>query len=150
MSCTNISSQELENIRKGLSDLSAAQQQSFILKDVVEEMLPLIQEARGKRVGWESITQRINTSLAEGLQVSAYTVRQYYYELLRTPKESGAKQSTITQKTSDEDIVGPGVVVPIGQAKAAQSGVEPKPRVERKSTVKKSSRFTKDVRPKRS
>lgn len=155
-----ISHDELGRVRQALSNLSEGQQRSFNMRDVVLAHFDLIKEARAKRVDWEEITQEISGALGGDFQASKSTIQQYYYEFRRngvgktSPMDRSEQSKTfaVSEQASanEDDIASSSVVVPIKQAKAAQSDVEPKSRVERKSAAKKSRRFTKDVRPKRS
>ncbi|MEM8809328.1 MAG: hypothetical protein AAGF01_25175 [Cyanobacteria bacterium P01_G01_bin.38] len=151
---SNISHKKLNSVEQQLAELAEAGPQSFSLKAAVEKLMPTIEAARRRKVRWPQIAKIINKALGNQ-QTSERTIRQYYYAFRNSSKGHKLEgeesrlvilgSQTGRPTTDDESVTDSSVaVLPIEQTKEAQ------PRVKQKSAAKKSRRFTKDVRPKRS
>jgi hypothetical protein len=74
--------QSLEDFHERLSSVDASWQEDFTLKEIVRKSLKPISKARRYKVSWEKIAQMLQEATEGKLEISAASVRQYYFELM--------------------------------------------------------------------
>ncbi len=86
--------QSLEDFHERLSSVDASWQEDFTLKEIVRKSLKPISKARRYKVSWEKIALMLQEATGGELEISAASVRQYYFELMeKTPKKETAKSN---------------------------------------------------------
>ncbi|WP_017302328.1 hypothetical protein [Nodosilinea nodulosa] len=73
--------QSLQDFHERLSSVDASWQDDFTLKEIVRKSLKPISKARRYKVSWEKITLMLQDATGGELDISAASVRQYYFEL---------------------------------------------------------------------
>jgi hypothetical protein len=99
--------QSLEDFHERLSSVDASWQEDFTLKEIVRKSLKPISKARRYKVSWDKIAFMLQEATGGELEISAASVRQYYFELTGKPskkeKTNRSKQSSApSQKTSSK------------------------------------------------
>jgi hypothetical protein len=86
--------QSLEDFHERLSSVDASWQEDFTLKEIVRKSLKPISKARRYKVSWEKIALMLQEATGGELEISAASVRQYYFELMeKTPKKEAVKSN---------------------------------------------------------
>jgi hypothetical protein len=86
--------QSLEDFHERLSSVDASWQEDFTLKEIVRKSLKPISKARRYKVSWEKIALMLQEATGGELEISAASVRQYYFELMeKTQKKETAKSN---------------------------------------------------------
>ncbi|MFE4105979.1 hypothetical protein [Almyronema epifaneia] len=86
--------QSLEDFHERLSSVDASWQEDFNLKEIVRKSLKPISKARRYKVSWEKIALMLQEATGGELEISAASVRQYYFELMeKTLKKETAKSN---------------------------------------------------------
>jgi len=116
----NFDRKSLEGFQDKLKAVDQSWQSNFNLKEIIRQSRPFIKKARSFKVSWEQIAVLLQEATGEGVEISAASVRQYYFELskkqckkqasethpkvLSTRKERGASGSEgeIVSSTEDE------------------------------------------------
>lgn len=73
--------QSLQDFHERLSLVDASWQDDFTLKEMVRKSLKPIGKARRYKVSWEKIALMLQDATGGELDISAASVRQYYFEL---------------------------------------------------------------------
>jgi hypothetical protein len=91
--------QSLEDFHERLSSVDASWQEDFTLKEIVRKSLKPISKARRYKVSWEKIALMLQEATGGELEISATSVRQYYFELMeKTPKEAVKSNKTKSER----------------------------------------------------
>ncbi|MBE9108393.1 hypothetical protein IQ273_03035 [Nodosilinea sp. LEGE 07298] len=100
--------QSLQDFHERLSSVDASWQDDFTLKEMVKKSLKPISKARRYKVSWEKIALMLQEVTGGELDISAASVRQYYFELTdksakkektNKPKPKSFKQDRKTPET---------------------------------------------------
>lgn len=98
--------QSLEDFHERLSSVDASWQEDFTLKEIVRKSLKPISKARRYKVSWEKIALMLQEATGGELEISAASVRQYYFELMeKTPKkETGKSKQTKSERKRKQPV----------------------------------------------
>lgn len=88
--------QSLQDFHERLSSVDASWQENFTLREIVKRSLKPISKARRYKVSWEKIALMLQDATGGELDISAASVRQYYFELT---DKSAKKEKTNKPKT---------------------------------------------------
>jgi dTDP-4-dehydrorhamnose reductase len=91
--------QSLEDFHERLSSVDASWQEDFNLKEIVRKSLKPISKARRYKVSWEKIALMLQEATGGELEISAASVRKYYFELMEKPSR---KEKEKTNKTNQK------------------------------------------------
>jgi hypothetical protein len=84
----------LQDFHERLSSVDDSWQEDFTLKEIVKKSLKPISKARSYKVSWEKIALMLQEATGGELEISAASVRQYYFELMeKTPKKETVKSN---------------------------------------------------------
>ena len=89
----NFDRKSLEGFQDKLKAVDQSWQSSFNLKEIIRQSRPFIKKAKSFKVSWEQIAALLQEATGEGVEISAASVRQYYFEL---SKKQSKKQSPST------------------------------------------------------
>ena len=89
----NFDRKSLEGFQDKLKAVDQSWQSSFNLKEIIRQSRPFIKKARSFKVSWEQIAVLLQEATGEGVEISAASVRQYYFEL---SKKQSKKQASDT------------------------------------------------------